>query len=112
MGERPAIVLVDEILDRDRVGVELRRIHAEYPEHLTRADDVVACPFPFPASDAGDALRAGELPRQVAADGVFMLGLLVRGFEPLLPARDATVHVVEPALQPLQARRPGFAKGR
>src|ERR1700694_1630722 len=85
--ERPAIVLVNEIQDRLRARTELRRIHAEDAEYVTRADNAVARPLPLPASDPGDPLRARQLLSQLAAGGIFMLGHIVRGFEPLLTAR-------------------------
>ena len=108
--ERPAIFLVNELPDRGWARTELRRVYAEDPERLARAHDAVACPLPLPASDAGDPLRAGQLLRQAAVGGVLILGDFVRGLEPSLAARDATMHVIEPALQPFEAGRPHLGK--
>jgi hypothetical protein len=96
--ERAAIFLVNEIADFGRARIERPRIHAEDPQCLIREHDIVAWPVPLPASDAGDPLRARQLLRQAAVRRILILGDSVRGLEPLLAARDATMHVVEPAL--------------
>ena len=59
--ECAAILLVDELPERARARIELRRVHAEDPQRLTRALDAVACPLPLPASDAGDPLRGASV---------------------------------------------------
>ncbi len=113
--ERPAIILVNEMLDRSRARTELRRIHAEDPEHLTRADDVVGRALPFPASDPGDSLRARQLLRQVAAGGIFTLGRLVRGLESSSPCCRPSrpvdfVSVKDVASSRLAPKRPSAAR--
>ena len=110
--EGPAIFLVNELPDRGWARTELRRVYAEDPERLARAHDTVACPLPLPAPDAGNALRAGQLLRQAAVGDVLIFGDFVRGHEPSLAARDATMHVIEPALQPFEADRPRLGKKR
>ena len=106
--ERPAIVGVDQTQDGVGPQPDLRRIDAEDAEHLARADDAVARARPLPVSDAGYALRAGQLLRQAAAGGAFALRRLVGRLEPLLAPGDAPVHVFQAPLQADQLGRLGL----
>src|SRR5205085_10355078 len=100
--------LVNKLLDRGRARTELRRIDAENAQRLTRAHDAVALPIPLPASDAGNSLRARQLLSQAAIGETLVFGDFVRSFEPLLAARDRTMHVIEPALQAFEHGPPRF----
>ena len=97
--ERPAIVDVDQTKNRLGSQPDLRRVDAEYAEHLARADDAVARARPLPVSDAGYALRAGQLLRQAAAGGAFALRRLIGCLESLFAPGDAPVHVFQAPLE-------------
>src|SRR5271170_1247451 len=97
--ECPTVVFMNQILDHCRMGTELLRIHPENPGHLARADNAVARPLPFPAPDPCDPLRTGQLQRQVAVGGVFVLSNLARNLEFFLTVCDVALHVVEFELQ-------------
>jgi hypothetical protein len=79
----------------------LRRVYAENPERLARAHDTVACPL-HPSSDAGNALRAGQLLRQAAVGDVLIFGDFV--MRPDLRSRRARDDACyRAALQPFEA---------
>ena len=45
-------------------GGESLGVDSQHAQKLGRADDAIGGALPFPAADAGDALRAIQMPRQ------------------------------------------------